>query len=405
MELRTGRPPGAQVLLPRREPPPTKLPGWTAGGSSSSSGSKMRSRFHQGVTAPAVLCTLRFCRRSCRQRWGGRTVAYNFPPGLELDTSIDIPDRPEKRMVKELSRYEDPDDPIRPQAPPRDRKGLWAPPGPQAIAAPEVLVVGLGRRLRADEEDGPRARLGAGAVEALQRRYQVRTHFDADVQGYLATCRASLDKSGRAGVQKIHLMQPLVENDSDVGSSETRVSGIRRLQAFAQSRRERLHAALQDEANALFKETSLERLSEPGTAEDVHPQKHVREAVVTMEGETWARTSIDALTRLVAAPTSLGKPQTLATSPALGKASPSRSARSAPAALREFVSFRLCVRKFLWHTWRLSVSLGRTPTRCPVASQRRGSTYAASLRSPRISSSASSVRQEASSPSRCRRMA
>eukprot|EP00439_Symbiodinium_sp_Y106_P016522 s6421_g2.t1 len=216
MELLAGRPPGAQVLLPQREPPPSKLPGWTAGGSSSSSGSKTRSRFYQGVTAPAVLCTLRFYRRSCGQRWRGRTVVYNFPPGLELDTSIDIPDRPEKRMVKELSRYEDPDDPIRPQAPPRDRKGLWAPPGPQAIAAPEVLVVGLGRRLRADEEDGPRARLGAGAVEALQRRYQVRTHFDADVQGYMATCRASLDKSGRAGVQKIHLVQPLVAHDTDV---------------------------------------------------------------------------------------------------------------------------------------------------------------------------------------------
>eukprot|EP00439_Symbiodinium_sp_Y106_P023142 s6421_g2.t2 len=300
MELLAGRPPGAQVLLPQREPPPSKLPGWTAGGSSSSSGSKTRSRFYQGVTAPAVLCTLRFYRRSCGQRWRGRTVVYNFPPGLELDTSIDIPDRPEKRMVKELSRYEDPDDPIRPQAPPRDRKGLWAPPGPQAIAAPEVLVVGLGRRLRADEEDGPRARLGAGAVEALQRRYQVRTHFDADVQGYMATCRASLDKSGRAGVQKIHLVQPLVAHDTDVGSSETRPRGLpelgyptntaacvrgmrmgfccrrsagaRRLQAFAQSRRERLHASLQDEAIALFKEVSAERFNEPGTAEDVHPQ-------------------------------------------------------------------------------------------------------------------------------------
>ena len=88
-------------------------------------------------------------------------------------------------------------------------QGLWAPPGPQAIAAPEVqntvctarslgrrpvlrwqvLVVGLGRRLRADEakpqrmrtsangvttdqEDGPRARLGAGAVEAGLQRSQ-----------------------------------------------------------------------------------------------------------------------------------------------------------------------------------------------------------------------------------------
>lgn len=34
---------------------------------------------------------------------------------------------------------------------------------------------------------------------------------------YMATCRASLDKSGRAGVQKIHLMQPLIDNDFDVG--------------------------------------------------------------------------------------------------------------------------------------------------------------------------------------------
>ena len=35
---------------------------------------------------------------------------------------------------------------------------------------------------------------------------------------YMATCRASLDKSGRAGVQKIHLMQPLLEHDTDVGA-------------------------------------------------------------------------------------------------------------------------------------------------------------------------------------------
>lgn len=32
----------------------------------------------------------------------------------------------------------------------------------------------------------------------------------------MSTCRASLDKSGRAGVQKIHMMQPLIENDFDV---------------------------------------------------------------------------------------------------------------------------------------------------------------------------------------------
>ena len=43
---------------------------------------------------------------------------------------------------------------------------------------------------------------------------------------YMATCRASLDKSGRAGVQKIHLVQPLVAHDTDVGSSETRPRGL-----------------------------------------------------------------------------------------------------------------------------------------------------------------------------------
>ena len=35
----------------------------------------------------------------------------------------------------------------------------------------------------------------------------------------MATCRASLDKSGRAGVQKIHLMQPLIDDDFDVLTS------------------------------------------------------------------------------------------------------------------------------------------------------------------------------------------
>ena len=38
----------------------------------------------------------------------------------------------------------------------------------------------------------------------------------------MATCRASLDKSGRAGVQKIHLVQPLIDNDFDVPPSEFR---------------------------------------------------------------------------------------------------------------------------------------------------------------------------------------
>ena len=47
------------------------------------------------------------------------------------------------------------------------REGLWAPPGPQAIGAPELLVVGLGRRLRASE-DGQRTRFGAGALEAIE---------------------------------------------------------------------------------------------------------------------------------------------------------------------------------------------------------------------------------------------
>ena len=57
-------------------------------------------------------------------------------------------------------------------------------------------------------------------VEALQRRYEIQTFFDADAQGYMATCRASLDKSGRAGVQKIHLMQPLIDDDFDAPPAE-----------------------------------------------------------------------------------------------------------------------------------------------------------------------------------------
>ena len=56
----------------------------------------------------------------------------------------------------------------------------------------EVLVVGLGRRLRPSPEDGPRARLGVGALEALQRRYQIRSFFDADVQGWPMFCEKLL---------------------------------------------------------------------------------------------------------------------------------------------------------------------------------------------------------------------
>lgn len=139
--------------------------------------------------------------------------------GSEVDLREDISMRPEKKVVKELNRYEDPDDPLRPTPPPRPRAGLWAPPGPQAIEPPEVLIVGLGRQLRGNEAQGPRARLGAGALEALQHRYGIRTFFDTDVRGYMGTCKASLDKSGRAGVQTIHLLQPLVDYDCDVGSA------------------------------------------------------------------------------------------------------------------------------------------------------------------------------------------
>ncbi|CAJ1365294.1 unnamed protein product [Effrenium voratum] len=155
-------------------------------------------------------------------RWHKKTARFQSSIG-PLDTSPDISERPEKRIVPELSRYEDPDDPVRPPAPARDRKGLWAPPGPKPIGAPEVLVIGLGRRQRSDAADGPRGRLGAGAVEALQRRYQIDSFFDADAQGYMSTCRASLDKSGRAGVQKIHMMQPLIENDFDVAHAIEKV--------------------------------------------------------------------------------------------------------------------------------------------------------------------------------------
>lgn len=132
---------------------------------------------------------------------------------------MDISLRPQKKLVRELSRYEDPEDPQRPPALPRPRMGLWAPPGPEAIEAPEMLIVGLGRRLRESETAGPRARLGAGAVEALQRRYGVRTFFDADLRSYFAASKSSLDKTGQAGAQTISFLQPLVDQDSDVGAA------------------------------------------------------------------------------------------------------------------------------------------------------------------------------------------
>eukprot|EP00435_Cladocopium_sp_Y103_P044068 s1943_g12.t1 len=215
-------------------------------------------------SAPLILA-LGVWRRSSRGRSTFHAVRCALPSGLELDTSPDISERPEKRLVPELSRYEDPDDPVRPPAPLRDRAGLWAPPSPEAIGAPEVLVVGLGRRLRVAAEDGPRARLGVGALEALQRRYQIRSYFDADVQGYMATCKASLDKSGRAGVQKIHLMQPLIDDDFDVPTHLPPLISVTywRLRAFAESRHRNLQSSLQDEVNAaglaarvLFQEAS-----------------------------------------------------------------------------------------------------------------------------------------------------
>lgn len=208
-----------QALLPRPVPSAPSVPRETPGGGSSSSARPGDFALRSLSSAPFLaLGAWRSARawRSSRGRPSFRAVRCALPSGLELDTSPDISERPEKRLVPELSRYEDPDDPVRPPAPLRDRAGLWAPPSPEAIGAPEVLVVGLGRRLRAAPEDGPRARLGVGALEALQRRYQIRSYFDADVQGYMATCKASLDKSGRAGVQKIHFMQPLIDDDFDV---------------------------------------------------------------------------------------------------------------------------------------------------------------------------------------------
>eukprot|EP00913_Durusdinium_trenchii_P016624 g15627.t1 len=192
-----------QVLLPRPVPP--QVPGWTPGGSSSSSALPRKS----GSFGASFILAVGWRLRSRESRGLGRVGA--LPSGLELDTSPDISERPEKRIVPELSRYEDrryefcktkftlftlhwksfcakvctlhiiriskpidqtklrslvedPDDPVRPPAPLRDRMGLWAPPGPEAIGAPEVLVVGLGRRLHPAADDGPRARLAAEAA-------------------------------------------------------------------------------------------------------------------------------------------------------------------------------------------------------------------------------------------------
>eukprot|EP00418_Pyrodinium_bahamense_P097572 CAMPEP_0179044834 /NCGR_PEP_ID=MMETSP0796-20121207/17872_1 /TAXON_ID=73915 /ORGANISM="Pyrodinium bahamense, Strain pbaha01" /LENGTH=616 /DNA_ID=CAMNT_0020741233 /DNA_START=48 /DNA_END=1895 /DNA_ORIENTATION=+ len=170
----------------------------------------------------AVLAVTVPLRRQRRPRCRGYlhdAGATAMAAGSQVDTSMDIAMRPEKKLVKELSRYEDPDYPVRPPALPRPRMGLWAPPGPEPIEPPEMLVVGLGRRLRASPAHGPRTRLGAGAVEALQRRYAIRTFFDADLRSYIATCRSSLDKTGCAGMQRMNFLQPLADRDGDIGSA------------------------------------------------------------------------------------------------------------------------------------------------------------------------------------------
>lgn len=161
-------------------------------------------------------------RRTRRAGRGGAITLKAAEPyrnATEIDLSRDIAERPQRKMAKELAKYEDPDDPLRPAGLPRPREGKWAPPLPEPKAAPEALVVGIGRQLRESEAQGPRARLGAAAVEALQQRFGVTTYYDADVRGYVGTCRASLDKSGYAGVQKINMLQPVVERDNDVASA------------------------------------------------------------------------------------------------------------------------------------------------------------------------------------------
>lgn len=61
--------------------------------------------------------------------------------------------------------------------------------------------------------------MGAGALEELQRRYRVKTYFDIEARGYVATCKASLDKSGRAGVQTIRILQPVGQRDKDIAGA------------------------------------------------------------------------------------------------------------------------------------------------------------------------------------------
>lgn len=130
---------------------------------------------------------------------------------------------PLKRLTRDVARFEDVQQPYRPPAPPRQRRGLWAPPGPELLEPPQMLVVGLGRSLRPTQAEGPRARLGAGAIEALERRYEIGTFFDIELRGYVSTCKASLDKSGRAGVQTIHMFQPVLERDGDVANAMLRM--------------------------------------------------------------------------------------------------------------------------------------------------------------------------------------
>jgi len=169
-----------------------------------------------------VLLSLSLAARRLQKRRGRARSRGTALMATEVDLSMDISMRPERKVPQELSRFEDPLNPRRPPALPRPRRGQWAPALPAPVEAPEVVVIGLGRQLRPSEAQGPRARLGAGAVEALAQRYDVRTYYDADVRGYLGTCRASLDMSGRAGVQKINMLQPMVDDTGDVGAALTR---------------------------------------------------------------------------------------------------------------------------------------------------------------------------------------
>lgn len=178
-----------------------------------------------GAARPARGSVAALRRRSCgggRRAKTARAAAAVWKRS-EMATKIDlrqeIAERPRKRIVGELSRYEDPSDPVRPLALPRPRQGKWAPPLPEAVEAPQALIVGFGRQLRELETQGPRARLGAGAVEALLQRHGVATYFDADVKAYVGDCRASMDRSGSAGVQQINFLQPVTEREGDVASA------------------------------------------------------------------------------------------------------------------------------------------------------------------------------------------